>query len=302
MAARSVWKGILSFGMVVMPVKLFNGTTDSRKETAMVNLHTSCGTRLKQPKWCPHDEVFVEKGDTTKGYELGEDNYMMLTESDLASLPLPSTSSIQIEAFVRRDSFVDPRWIKDTYFLTPDKVGGKAFMLVLKAMAAEGVVGISKITFRANSRETLCIVRPFDHPFGDLLLLQSLNWEHELKDSKEFVVTGEVSEKEVNMGSMLVRSMTEEFDPSKYQDGYTRAFKEMIEAKLDGRTIEPVVQKEESIDLMDALEKSLAAIPVMEQQIPTSIEDAERIDSEASLANLPSLKEFHQLKTQYKNK
>lgn len=255
MASRSVWKGTLNFGMVVMPVKLYNGTTDSRRETAMVNLHASCGTRLKQPKWCPKDEVFVEMEEVVKGVEIGKEQYIVLTEGDLGTLPLPSTSSIQIEAFVR-GGFEDLRWFKDSYFLIPDKVGNKAFVLVMKAMATEGVVGISKITFRANSRETLCLVRPF----GDLLMLQSLYWPEELKDSNEFKVTGEVSEKEINMGSLLVRSMTEEFDPTKYQDGYTKAFKSLIEAKLEGKTIEAPITKEETSDIMDALEKSLAAI------------------------------------------
>ena len=256
MASRSVWKGTLNFGMVVMPVKIFNGTTSSRaKETAMVNLHASCGTRLQQPKWCPKDEVFVTSEEIAKGYEIGKEQYIRLTEQDLSTLPLPSTSAIQVEQFVR-GNFQDPRWFKDSYFLTPDKVGNKAFILFLKAMAAEGVSGISKVAFRANSRETLCLVRPF----GDLLMLQSLYWPEELKATDEFRVAGEVSEKELNMASTLVRAMTEELDLTKYQDEYTKAFKRLIEAKLEGTEIEAPAIKKETFDILDALEKSLAAV------------------------------------------
>ena len=256
MSSRSVWKGTLNFGMVVMPVKIFNSTNAAKKkETAMCNLHSLCGTKLQQPKWCPKDEVFVKPEEIVKGYEIGKEQYLRLTESDLSTLPLPSTSAIQVEQFIS-SGFEDPRWIKDNYFLTPDKVGSKAFVLFLKAMALEGVSGIAKVAFRANSRETLCLVRPL----GDLLALQSLYWAEELKDVEEFKVTGEVSEKELNMASTLVRSMTEELDMAKYQDEYTKAFKRLIEAKLAGEEIEAPFVKTETFDILEALEKSLAAV------------------------------------------
>ena len=260
MASRSVWKGTLNFGMVVMPVKIFNSTNAARrKETAMVNLHSACGTRLQQPKYCPLDEVFVKPEEISKGYEIGKDQYLTLTEGDLSTLPLPSTSAIQVEQFVRAEAFEDPRWVKDNYYLTPDKVGNKAFVLFLKAMELESVSGIAKVAFRANSRETLCLIRPSN---GSILMLSSLYWAEELKDADEFKVAGEVSEKELNMASTLVRSMTEELDPDRYQDEYTKAFKRLIEAKLAGEVIEAPAVKSETFDIMDALEKSLAAAGV----------------------------------------
>lgn len=255
MASRSVWKGTLNFGMVVMPIKIFNSTNAARKkETAMVNLHASCGTRLQQPKWCPTDEVFVKPEEIVKGYELGDEQFLRLTEQDLSTLPLPSTAAIQVEQFIT-SGFEDPRWIKSNYFLTPDKVGSKAFVLFLKAMKLEGVSGIAKVAFRANSRETLCLIRPI----GDFLTLQSLYWAEELKDAAEFIVTGEVSDKELNMASTLIHSMTEDLDMTKYQDDYTIAFKRLIEAKLAGDEIEAPVVKDTSFNILEALEQSLAA-------------------------------------------
>ncbi len=255
MSSRSVWKGTLNFGMVVMPVKIFNSTNAARKkETAMVNLHASCGSRLQQPKWCPKDETFVKPEEIIKGYEIGKEVYLQLSEQELSTLPLPSTAAIQVEQFIT-SGFEDPRWIKNNYFLIPDKVGNRAFVLFLKAMELEGVSGIAKVAFRANSRETLCLIRPS----GGLLVLQSLFWAEELKDTEEFKVTGEVSEKELNMASTLVRSMTEDLDMTKYQDDYTIAFKQLIEAKIAGEEIAAPIVQEASFNILDALEKSLAA-------------------------------------------
>ena len=255
MASRSTWKGTIQFGMVVMPVKLYNGTTDADDDTAMVNLHDVCGTRMKQPKWCPKCEVFVEMANIVKGVEIGKEQYLRLEASDLATLPLPSTSSISVDRFVKH-GMDDPRFVKGSYFLIPDKVGNKAFVLFLKAMQIEGVVGVAKIAFRANSHEQLCLVKPV----GNTLMLQSLRWPSELKPTDEFQVTGEVGEKELNMGCTLVRSMTEPLDLTKYTDEYTAAFKRLVEAKLAGETITAPEPKVETNDLMDALTKSLTAV------------------------------------------
>lgn len=255
MASRSIWKGTLSFGMVVMPVKVYNSTTDSRKETAMVNLHLKCRTRLKQPKFCPTCETQVEMSEVIKGFEIGKEQYIEITENDLASLPLPSSGAVQIDTFVA-DLPDDPRFVKDTYFIMPDKVGNKAFFLFTKAMRDKGVVGVSKIGMRSNSKETLCFIRPWEKS----LVLQTVKWPEELKDTGEFQVPEvELTDKESQMAGMLIQSMTGQLDLSQFTDSYADAFRKMVEAKLEGKTIEPVQAKKETDDIMEALERSLAA-------------------------------------------
>jgi len=257
MASRSIWKGTLSFGMVCLPVKVYSGTKDTKKETAMVNIHASCGTRLKQPKWCPTCNSFLEDNEKpVKGYEVAKDQYVILTDEELATIPLPTTSALGIEGFISSE-LEDPRWIKDTYFVMPDKVGNKAFSLFQKAMTTEGVAGISKITFKSNSKETLCLIRPYK----DMLILQSLYWPEELKPIDEFKAPDvAVSEKELSMASLLIRNMTMDFDTCKYTNEYAQAFRELIDAKLEGREIEaPVVREDTSVDdLLASLEASLA--------------------------------------------
>src|SRR6266705_3524222 len=52
--AKAIWSGAVSFGMVNIPVKLY-GATES-KDISFHLLHSTCGTRLKQMRWCPTDE------------------------------------------------------------------------------------------------------------------------------------------------------------------------------------------------------------------------------------------------------
>src|SRR5713101_1138605 len=64
--ARAIWSGSISFGMVSIPVKL-HGATES-KDISFHLLHSTCGTRLKQVRWCPTDEEEVPWSETVRGY------------------------------------------------------------------------------------------------------------------------------------------------------------------------------------------------------------------------------------------
>mgnify|MGYP000509972235 CR=1 FL=1 len=103
--ARAIWSGSISFGMVTIPVKLF-GATES-KDISFNLLHATCGTRLKQVRWCPTDEVEVPWNETARGYEYAKGQYVVLTEEDFEKLPLPSKHTIEISAFVAEQE-IDP--------------------------------------------------------------------------------------------------------------------------------------------------------------------------------------------------
>ena len=99
--ARAIWSGTIGFGMVSIPVKLF-GATES-KDISFHLLHSTCGTRLKQVRWCPTDEVEVPWSETVRGYEYAKDQYVILTDEDFEKLPLPSKHTIELSAFLKED-------------------------------------------------------------------------------------------------------------------------------------------------------------------------------------------------------
>ncbi len=63
---RSIWNGVISFGMVSIPVKLYSATEN--KDIAFHQLHARCTNRIRYQKWCPHCEETVEAEDIEKGY------------------------------------------------------------------------------------------------------------------------------------------------------------------------------------------------------------------------------------------
>ena len=251
---RSQWKGTLGFGMVSIPVKLY-GSVSKKSETTLATLHAECGTRIKMPKYCPQCEAMLEAGELAKAYEIGKDQYIPLTEDELASLPLPSIQTVAIEHFIRTEDLPDERWYKDTYFLAPEKAGEKAFVLFMKAMEDEEVAGIAKIAIRG--REHLCAVTPFN----GVLMLETLYWADEIRDYEELKVNAQVSEKEMEMAKSLISAMTGEPRFEEYTDGYKEALLELVNAKIAGKTIEPTKPtRAKEADLAEVLLASLKAV------------------------------------------
>ncbi len=250
MAMRSTWKGTLSFGMVVIPVKLY-GATEEHK-ISLNQLHTACKSRIKMPKYCPTCEKFLEPGEISKGYPLDKEHYVELTETDMATLPLASIKSIAVKLFAKGD--LDPRMVTDHYYLSPDEAGAKAFVLFMKAMESSGVYAVARITMR--EREHLCALRPF----GGVLLMQTLHWADEVRDYGELIATATVSDKEMQMAQAFIAAMTGEARLDEEKDQFTDAMKELIAAKLAGKVIEaPAAPAKQETDLVDALMASLKA-------------------------------------------
>src|SRR3990172_4592511 len=116
---RSIWNGLISFGMVSIPVKLFTAT-DS-KDISFHLLHRECNSRLKQLRWCPVCEREVEWGETVRGYEYAKEQHVIMTDEDFDKLPLPSKRTIELSAFVKAEE-IDPVYYEKSYYLDPDEI------------------------------------------------------------------------------------------------------------------------------------------------------------------------------------
>lgn len=257
MANRSIWKGTVGFGLVSIPVKLYGSAED--KTISLNQLHGECGSRIKMPKHCPTCERDVDASEIVKGYELEKGRYVPVTAEDLERVRLDSIKSIQVDNFVPMAMIlVDPRRTakKDGYFLAPEEVGAKAFVLFVKAMEESGVAGLAKISVR--DKEQLCAVYPFD----GILFVQTLHWQDELRGYEELIPMATVTDKELEMASSLIASMTSPVDWGKYRDEYRDRLREVIDAKLEGREIEIVATAPTSggLDLDALLEASLANV------------------------------------------
>ena len=249
---RSIWNGVISFGMVSIPVKLYTATQS--KDISFHLLHKDCGTRLQQLRWCPTHERPVEWDEVSRGYEYAREEHVVLTEEDFEKLPLPSKQTVELSAFVKAEE-IDPVYYEKSYYLEPDAKGMKPFALLMTALREKNLTGIAKIAVR--NKEQLCALRPMD----GTLILETLYYPDELRVEKTELPNVKISEKELEMAYTLIDLLSEEFEPEKYKDEYREALMKVIEAKLEGEELPEVAAAGPAkvTDIMSALKASVEA-------------------------------------------
>jgi DNA end-binding protein Ku len=250
---RSIWNGVISFGMVSIPVKLYNATES--KDISFHQLHQVCGSRLKQLRWCPNCNREVEWGEIDRGYEYAKEQHVVLTEEDMSKLPLPSKRSIDLSAFVKAEE-IDPVYYDKSYYLEPEDTGKKPYTLLMRALKEKELTAVATIAIR--NKERLCALRPYD----GTMILETLLYPDEIRVQKGTELPEvKISANELKMAFSLIDLMAHSFEPEEYKDRYREAVMEVIEAKLQGAEIveAPPAPRGKVVDLMDALKASVAA-------------------------------------------
>jgi DNA end-binding protein Ku len=273
--ARSMWKGAIQFGLVTIPVKLYLAT-ESSYQVRFHMLHEKDQSRIQMKTFCPVDEEVISRADTVKGYEYAPDRYVVITDEDLEKVPLKTVRTIEIEQFTKADEDdSNTRFVKQAYYIEPDKVGRKAFYLLKSVLADEGLTAICKVVIK--DREALASM----DPFGNTMLLTTLHWPDEIRNATELDLPDDEPEfkpAELAMAKQLVSSMTGDFEPENYKDEYRDALMKVIEAKIEGTEPEAIEQPEEGgnlVDLMAALEASVKATKAArEGDKPVSVAEA----------------------------
>lgn len=251
--ARSIWNGVVSFGLVSIPVRLSPATTS--RDIAFNELHLECKSRLKRQRWCPHCQREVPGNEVMKGYEYAKGQYVQMTEEDFEKVPLPSKHTIEIAAFVRHEQ-IDPVFFDTAYVLEPEDLGKKPFALFMHALTERGMTAIARITVR--KKEQLCALRVFK---GNLMLETLYDQDEVRVDLNKELGEITLTEPEQKMANALVELLTTDFNPAEFKDTYREALLEVIQAKLDGKEIvaSPEAAPTQVTDLMEALRASVEA-------------------------------------------
>jgi DNA end-binding protein Ku len=251
---RAIWKGAVSFGLVSIGVKLYSATEE--KDIRFHQVHRTDGGRIKYKRTCSIDDAEVSYDDIAKGYDLGGGEMVILTDDDFSELPLSSSRAIDVLEFVPAEQ-VDPILYNKAYYLEPDGVGTRPYVLLRDALLDSDRVAIVKVALR--QREQLATLRVRE----GVLVLNTMLWPDEVRVTDFAFLDEDISPRpqELAMASSLIESMAGDFKPEEFTDDYRAALQQVIDAKVSGKEVVAPPEAEEAptgaIDLMAALRASV---------------------------------------------
>ncbi len=251
---KTLWKGAVSFGLVNIPVSMYVATEN--KDIKFNYLHQECMAPINYRKICSKCNKEIKPEEIVKGYEFQKGNYVIVSEEDLARIPLENTKTIDILDFVKLEQ-VDPVYFDKSYYLEPSPGGDKAYTLIVEAMKKTGKIAIAKIMIR--SKQSLAALRVKD----EHLIMETIFYPDEIRSPASLgkgIGVEKLHENEMKMAVSLIENLSIDFDPTRYEDDYRKALWEMIEAKINGQEIvTPVAEPQggKVVDLMEALKASV---------------------------------------------
>jgi DNA end-binding protein Ku len=248
-----MWKGAVSFGLVNVPVKLYAATEDH--DISFRQVHREDGGRIHYKRVCSVDGEEVSYDDIAKGYETEDGEMVVITDDDLKNLPNQSSKEIAVEKFVPADQ-IDPMLLDRPYYLEPEKGAAKAYALLRDALEASDRMALVAVAIR--NRKNMAVLRVRD----GIIVLQTMIWPDEIRSS-DFANLGDVgsaTERELSMATMLVDSLSGDWDPEEFQDDYAEAVQVMVETKLTGGEVKHAPEPKDTgevVDLLEALQRSV---------------------------------------------
>lgn len=255
--ARPVWSGTISFGLIAIPVKLYNAVRKQSVSFNQLDERNMARIRYRKVNADTGDEVTEQH--IVKGYEVAKGRYVVVDPDELEPFMPVATKAIDLEEFVELDQ-IDPVFFDSAYHLAPDGPA-KPYVLLARAMEQSGKVAIGRFVMR-NKQYTAAI-----RAEEGRLVMSSLAYADEVVDPADIEELNgldevEVNDREILMAESLVESLTADFEPHKYHDEYREQVMALIQMKADGEEFqapEAVPEKPNVIDIMAALEASVAA-------------------------------------------
>ena len=247
----------MSFGLVNVPVRLYSATENH--DLSFHQVRRSDGSRIRYKRVAQADGEEVPYKEIAKAYETEDGRSVILTDDDFASLPNRSSKEIAVERFVPIEQ-IDPILYDKAYYIEPDAMGAKAYGLLREALKESERVAV--VTVSVRTRMTMAVLRVVD----DVIVLQTLLWPDEVRDSAQLDHLDEVSEPkeaEVAMARMLVDSMSGDFEPAGHVDDFKEAVDALVRSKIEGGDVTESPDREdeadsgEVVDLLAALQRSV---------------------------------------------
>ncbi|TCR68188.1 Ku protein [Bosea sp. BK604] len=232
-APRVNWRGFLKIGELSCPVALYTGASTSER-VAFHTVTRSTGNRVRREFIDPETEEPVSKEDQIKGYEIDDQNVVLLEPEEVAKAVPESNKTLAVGAFIQC-SDIDTLYFDKPYYLAPSgPLANEAFAVVREAMREMKVAALAHAVLFRRYRGVMIRAQ------GPGLVAHTLNIDYEVRSAKEafdeipdLKIEGEM----LDLAKHIIQTKAGEFDPSQFSDRYETALAELVRAKIQGREI-----------------------------------------------------------------
>jgi len=260
---RVLWKGAISFGLVHIPVALHSATSDSGLDFDWLDKRTMDPVGYKRINKKTGKEITKE--NIVKGLAYDDDQYVILSDEEIAAAYPKTTQTIEIETFVDNTEipFV---YLERPYYVAPINKGQKVYALLRDTLLKTGRVGIARVVIQTKQHLAVLV------PAGPGLVLNLMRWGADIRSWEGLNLPAEgakatgLTEKELAMAKQLVDDMTSKWKPENFRDSFKDEIMALVEKKVKAGKTETVLQPQEEepgrggaqiIDLTELLQRSL---------------------------------------------
>lgn len=250
---RAIWSGAISFGLILIPVRLYTAVEEGGLDLDMLRKQDLCPISYARVCRTTGEEVPYE--DIVKGYQYKKGDYVVLEDEDFKRASVRKTQTIDIIEFVDQQE-IDAKLLAKPFYLEPTKQARKAYALLREALKKTAKVAVGRFVLR--NREHLVILKPEE----DLIILEQRRFADEIKKPAglDLPASDEASDREVDIAIKLIDQLTEPFRPEEFHDTYREELKRVIDEKAKGKPPAAVEERPlptEVPDLMARLRESL---------------------------------------------
>jgi DNA end-binding protein Ku len=261
---HTIWKGAISFGLVHIPVALYAASREDALDFDWLDRRSMDPVGYRRINKRTGEEI--DKAQIVRGIKQDDDQYVLLSDEEIAQAYPKSTQTIDIEAFVEPHEIAFVH-LERPYYLAPIGKGAKVYALLRETLHALGRVGVARVVI--GSKEHLAALIPA----GPALMLNTLRWSREIRPWTDLALPPEgkqangLKDSELAMAAELVQRMAVPWQPDQYSDRFRDAVMALVEAKRtasEARTVTPLEAAEEAVsavsnvvDLTELLKRSL---------------------------------------------
>lgn len=221
---RAAWRGVLVFGLVTFPVRLFPVVRGPGVRFRQV--HRADSGRIRHRRVCEVCREEVALVDVARAVEVGGGRLVAVEAEDLARVPVPTRGVIEVVQ-VARAAEVDPVVVGRAFHVEPEAAAVGSFVVLRDALERASRVAVARVAVRR--RERVALVRPR----GAGLVVQTVLWAEEVREPNLGFLegVGAPPASAARMAAALVESMTAPLDLSVFEDRYAAAVAGLVEGK-----------------------------------------------------------------------